>query len=227
MSDKPRPVIAVDGPAGAGKSTVARKLAQLMGLTYLDTGAMYRALAWKALRHGVDLRDEPELLRLLQHTEIELKANAGEDPAVLVDGEDVTTALRTPEVNASVSLIAGLVSIRREMVERQRRFARLGGVVMDGRDIGTHVLPDADMKFYLTASLQARAARRLKDLERMGYQADLEELTNEIRHRDMLDASRPYAPLRQAKDAILVDTTDMEVDGVVDHLIALCRRRIV
>lgn len=227
MSGKRPPVIAVDGPAGAGKSTVARRVAEQLGLTYLDSGAMYRALAMKALRHGVDLRDENELLRLLTDTVIELRTVPGEPSTVLMDGDNVTEQLRTPEVNASVSLVAGFFTIREEMVKRQRQLARLGGVVMDGRDIGTHVLPDADLKFYLTASLEARAHRRLKDLERMGYRSDLNELANEIRHRDMLDTNRPFAPLRQARDAILVDTTDMEVDRVVDRIIALCRQHIL
>ena len=220
------PIVTVDGPAGAGKSTVARKMAQKLGFLYLDSGAMYRALAFKALQHGIDLRDEPQLADLLESSQIDLVGNGRHEPQVWLDGEDVTDLLRTPEVNASVSLVAGFRMVREEMVRRQRSLASVGRVVMDGRDIGTYVLPDATVKFFLTASLAARARRRLNDLLALGFHPDLEVLGEEIRHRDALDASREVGPLRQAEDAIVIDTTDMEVDRVVDMMVEYFRQRV-
>ena len=224
-ADGRAPVIAVDGPAGAGKSTVARKVAHRLGLLYLDTGAMYRGLAWKALHCGADLRDEPNLEELLRRTTIDLYRLSDGTNEVLVDGQNVTTMLRGPEINASVSLVAGVRGVREEMVKRQRAMAEHGGVVMDGRDIGTFVLPEADLKFFLTASLAARAMRRHKDLLAMGYDVNLDTLSQEIEHRDHLDRSRAFAPLAQASDAIVIDTTNVEVDRVVDDMIAWYRRK--
>jgi cytidylate kinase len=201
-------------------------MAERLGFLYLDSGAMYRALALKALQHGIDLRDESQIVDLLRSSQIDLVGNGRHQPTVWLDGEDVTHLLRTPEVNASVSLVAGFPLIREEMVRRQRVLACAGRVVMDGRDIGTYVLPDADVKFYLTASLEARAKRRLNDLKAMGFHLDLEVLGEEIRHRDALDASREVGPLRQAEDAILIDTTDMEVDCVVEMMVDNFRRRV-
>lgn len=226
MDSKLRGIVAVDGPAGAGKSTAARQLAAQLGFLYLDTGAMYRALAYKALKQGVDLRDDAALAELLQETVIQLAARDNGEVEVRLDGEDVSEALRTPEVNASVSQVAGFVTVRQEMVHRQREMARSGGVVMDGRDIGTFVLPEADVKFYLTASLTARAERRRLELKRLGFEVDRTRVEEEIAHRDMLDASRPVAPLSQADDALLVDTTHMEVEEVLAHMLQECRRRL-
>ncbi|MCY0864901.1 MAG: (d)CMP kinase [Sulfobacillus sp.] len=219
-------VIAVDGPAGAGKSTVARLLADRLGYLYLDTGAMYRALAYKALSEGIDLRDEAELAELLNQTTIELYPKGHGQVTVMMDGQDVTGHLRTPEVNASVAVVAGFPLVRREMVLRQRDLARHGGVVMDGRDIGTFVLPDADIKFFLTASLEARAERRYHELRQAGFDVSLDRIREEIQHRDLLDSSRPYAPLSQAADAILLDTTKMEVEEVVERMLAMCDQRL-
>ena len=219
-------VIAVDGPAGAGKSTVARRLAASLDFLYLDTGAMYRALSFKALRYGVDLRDEEALASLLSDTSIDLYPAPEGRARVILDGEDVTDALRSPEVNASVALVAGFASVRSELVSRQRDMARLGGVVMDGRDIGTFVLPKAEVKFFLTASLDARAQRRSEELARMGYEVSVGRIRDEIHHRDLLDSSRPLAPLAQAEDAVLIDTTDMEVEEVVARMLDVCRQRL-
>jgi cytidylate kinase len=214
-------VVAVDGPAGAGKSTVARELAARLGYVYVDTGAMYRALALKALTVGADLRDEDQVYHVLEHSDIALEAKPGGSLAVWLDGREVTAELRTPEVNASVSLVAGFPKIREAMVRRQRELAQGGGVVVDGRDIGTYVLPEADFKFYLTASLDARARRRQRELEALGYRVDLAELSLQIQHRDELDQKRPVAPLRQAADAVVIDTTNLPASAVVREILAI------
>ncbi|MBX5466633.1 MAG: (d)CMP kinase [Firmicutes bacterium] len=219
-------VIAVDGPAGAGKSTVARRVADRLGLEYLDTGAMYRALALKALRRGVDLRDEEQLAELLATSDIAVASRAGGAVRVFLDGEDVSDAIRAPEVNAAVSQVAGFAKVRAGMVTRQRALARAGGVVVDGRDIGTEVLPDADVKFFLTASLKARARRRWEELRAQGFSIELDAVEEEIAHRDRLDAGRAVGPLRRAPDAILIDTTDVAVDAVVEELLRFCRLRV-
>lgn len=218
-------VIAVDGPAGAGKSTVARAVAERLGYLYVDTGAMYRAVALKALNSGVDLRDEEQVVHTLEHSDIVLKAAPGGALSVYLDGRDVTEAIRSPEVNASVSVVAGFPRVRELMVRRQRALAARGGVVVDGRDIGTYVLPDADVKFFLTASLPARARRRQRELEALGYHVDLAELAEQIQHRDRLDASRPVAPLRRADDAVVIDTTELSVPAVVDLMLGLIQGR--
>lgn len=187
---------------------------------------MYRALAYKALTEGVDLRDEDALSELLSNTTIELYPAEPGQVRTSLDGRDVSGALRTPEVNASVSLVASFNAVRQQMVLRQREMAQQGGIVMDGRDIGTHVLPDADVKFFLTASLQARAQRRFLELQEMGYNVSAERVQEDIEHRDRLDSSRPYAPLCQAPDAIIIDTTQMEVEEVVATMLELCRARL-
>lgn len=219
-------VIAVDGPAGAGKSTVARTLAAMLGLLYLDTGAMYRALALKALRREVDVRDETALSALLAGAVIALQRTDDGRSQVLLDGDEVSAQLRSPAVNATVAQVARHRSVREEMVRRQRALAVAGGVVMDGRDIGTHVLPDADLKFYLTASLDARARRRQADLAQLGYTVGFDQLREEILQRDVVDAGRPHSPLQQAADAIVIDTTSLEVSRVVEQMVAWCRQRL-
>jgi cytidylate kinase len=201
-------------------------MAERLRFLYLDSGAMYRALALKALEHGVDLRDEDQLFQILVKSSIVLVGSGHAVPEVFLDGQKVTAMLRSPEVNASVSLVAGFPRVREEMVKRQRFMAQNGEIVMDGRDIGTYVLPDADVKFYLTASLQARAQRRLRDLTALGFSERLESLKEAIQHRDFLDSQRAVGPLRQASDAIRIDTTDMEVERVVDAMLSYYRQRV-
>ncbi len=219
-------IVTFDGPAGAGKSTVARLTAKALNFLYLDTGSMYRALALKALTQGVDLRDEEQLLDLLRQSQIVLEQGMDRTMRVRLDGNDVTDLLRAPEVNASVSLVAEFAAIRSEMVNRQRAVAEPGGVVMDGRDIGTVVLPYADVKFYLTASLKARAQRRFQELKNLGYSIDLDQLAADIKHRDALDFSRTHSPLRRAKDAIFIDTTDTAIDEVLAKVLTECRNHV-
>jgi len=219
-------IVTFDGPAGAGKSTVARLTAKALNFLYLDTGSMYRALALKALTQGVDLRDEEQLLDLLRQSQIVLEQGVDRSMRVRLDGDDVTDLLRAPEVNASVSLVAEFAAIRSEMVNRQRAVAEPGGVVMDGRDIGTVVLPYADVKFYLTASLKARAQRRFQELKNLGYSIDLDQLAADIKHRDALDFCRTHSPLRRAEDAILIDTTDVAIDEVLAKVLTECRNHV-
>ncbi len=217
-------IIAIDGPAGAGKSTVARLVARFLGYTYLDTGAMYRALTLKALRLACDLSDPDRLSALAAGTEINLTNPAGrEHPAVSLDGVDVTDQIRTPEVNRGVPKVAAVPGVRAAMIRRQRELASSGGVVMDGRDIGTNVLPGADRKFFLTASLEERARRRKLELEQNGYEVSEEEIRAEIARRDKADQERPVDPLVRAPDAILIDTTGQSIDQVVELILFYCR----
>ena len=211
--------IAVDGPAGAGKSTVARAVARRLHYHYIDTGAMYRALAWRALNAGVDLRDEQAVTHLLEQMDLGVVQGPDQKTRVLVDGEDVSERIRTPEVHASVSLVAGYSGVRAAMTRRQRDLAQDGGVVMDGRDIGTHVLPDAEVKVFLTATLEVRVARRRAELCAQGYDMSADRLRDDIEKRDRLDMERAVAPLREAPDALHIDTSDLPVDAVVERIL--------
>ena len=210
--------IAIDGPAGAGKSTVAKLVAKKLGFLYIDTGAMYRALTLKALEVGIDLNDAKELSALAFKTTVNLKESA-EGLKVFLDERDVSLDIRSPLVSQNVSLVAKVSGVREKMVSLQREMASHGGVVMDGRDIGTFVLPDAHKKFFLTASLEERANRRYMELKEQGYSIDFEELIKDIADRDKLDQEREIAPLIQAVDAILIDTTGLSIDGVVAEII--------
>ncbi len=216
-----RLTIAIDGPAGAGKSTVARRVAEEMGLLYVDTGAMYRAITWKALQSGIDLSDDQGVAGIARETEIELNP-----PEVRVDGIRVTEAIRSPEVTQHVSKVAKMAEVRRVLVEKQRRLARDGGVVMDGRDIGTHVLPDADVKVFLTASIEERVRRRHLEMIRRGFSSDPDRLYQEIKQRDEMDENRSHSPLRPAADAVIMDTTGRSIDEVVSMILDLCRTKV-
>jgi len=208
-----RLVIAIDGPVGAGKSTAARRLAAALGYVYVDSGAMYRAFGWKAVRDGVGLQDRERLAKLAARTDIRILPSAA-GPRVLVDGADVTDLLRTPRMDEASSLVSVWPEVRERLVALQRSMARMGGVVMDGRDIGTVVLPDADLKFYLDADPDVRAARRLRDLERTGVAADLAAVRTEVLRRDTRDSSRAASPLHPAPDALRVDSSRLDADAV-------------
>ena len=202
--------IAIDGPAGSGKSTVAKKLSSMLGYVYLDTGAMYRSVTLKALRENVNL-DNPEALKaVVDHLVIDFDKDR-----VFLDREDCTDAIRTPEVSRNVSKVAMDPYVRKVMVIQQQMIANNKSVIMDGRDIGTHVLPNADFKFFLIATSEERAQRRLKELREKGFETDLETLIEEIDKRDKLDSERSCAPLKQADDAICIDTTHLDIDGVL------------
>jgi cytidylate kinase len=212
-------VIAIDGPSGAGKSTAGRIVADRLGYVFMDTGAMYRALALKALRARAALDSAAALAELARRTRIDL----GADGTVMLDGEDVTAAIRSREVSTAASQVSVHPAVRRVMVERQRELGRGGGVVMDGRDIGTAVFPDADLKFYVDADPALRAVRRRKELAEAGIEADLAAVEREIRDRDHADSTRADSPLTRASDAIHLDTTQMGLDEVVERMLEAAR----
>lgn len=212
--------IAIDGPASAGKSSAARGVAERLGLAYLDTGAMYRALALKAARTGVDPADGPALGELSRAASIVVRGEA-----ILLDGEDVSREIRSPEISALVSPVSAHPEVRSAMVAAQRELAaRSGGVVLDGRDIGTHVLPDADVKVFLTASPGERARRRYLELLGRGYATTCDEVLADIERRDRFDSTRAASPLRAAPDAITIDTTGMTLTDVIARIMDECRR---
>lgn len=215
--------IAIDGPAGAGKSTVAKLLAQKLGVIYIDTGAMYRALTLKALRLGVNLDDINTLTELAKSISIYFK-NEGEQQHIYCDGENVTEEIRTPEVSNNVSKIAAYTSIREIMVKQQQEMAKSSSVVMDGRDIGECVLPDADYKFFLTASIEERAKRRILELKKQGYDVSLEDVKEDIILRDTNDANREVGALKILKDSIVIDTSDKTIIEVLDTMISVIKR---
>ena len=214
-------IIAIDGPAGAGKSTVAQIVARRLNYTYIDTGAMYRAVAWKVLQENVTAGDTAAIIEIAQKITIALTYIDGKTK-VLVDDYDVTSAIRDPEISRMVSEVAQFGVVRKAMVELQRQMAMQGGVVMDGRDIGTHVLPNADVKIFLTASIKERAQRRWRELTDKGFCVSLEELTFDIAARDKKDCEREISPLVQAPDAILMDTTALSIEQAVTSILAIC-----
>ncbi|PZV16857.1 MAG: cytidylate kinase [Pseudanabaena sp.] len=222
-------IVAIDGPAGAGKSTVSKQVANKLGLLYLDTGAMYRTVTLAVLREGIDLRDQDKVQAIASESKIQLFANpiAGKSMQVLLNGEDVTTEIRTPEVTANVSVIAAQSAVREILVKQQQRIGQTGGVVMEGRDIGTHVFPDAEVKIFLTASSEERAKRRQGDLIAQGQVApDLTTLAQEIQERDHRDSTRDHAPLIQAKDATLVNTDGLTIEEVVTAIVNLYEQKV-
>jgi CMP/dCMP kinase len=217
--------IAIDGPAAAGKSTVAKIVADRLSYLYIDTGAMYRALTYKAIQQKADLQNEAQLMEILLNTKIEF-AQGKEGQLVFLDGENVTDLIRTSEVTNSVSIVAKHKKVREEMVKRQQELASGGGVVMDGRDIGTHVLPQAEVKVFLLASVEERAQRRHQENLQKGFSSNLEKLKEEIAKRDKLDSEREVAPLKKAEDAFEIDTTSLSIEQVVNKIMALAEERI-
>ena len=215
-------VVAIDGPSGAGKSTAGRALAARLGYIYVDTGAMYRALTLKALRAGLLPDVEGPLVELAKGTRIELEDRGGR---VRLDGKDVTAEIRSREVTTASSRVSAHPGVRRDMVERQRRLGAGGGVVLDGRDIGTAVFPDAEAKFYLDADPRKRARRRQAELSASGSDVDIEDLEREIRSRDAADSTRADSPLIRAKDATLVDTTELTPAEVVERMVTVVAAR--
>ncbi|MGI6435230.1 MAG: (d)CMP kinase [Syntrophomonadaceae bacterium] len=209
--------IAIDGPAGAGKSTVARRLASELGFTYIDTGAMYRALTLKALNEGIDLNDSSLLEQLADTTDIRFETHF-DSQIVISEGKDVTSQIRAPQVSEAVSIVSAHPGVRRVMVGIQQTMAQTCSVVMDGRDIGEYVLPDADYKFYLTASIEERVRRRAQEMEMRGYQADLNRIREEIAKRDQLDSQRPVGALRILPDHLALDTSNMTEDEVLQAI---------
>ena len=206
--------VAIDGPAGSGKSTIARLLARDYHILYLDTGAMYRACALAALRAGIDVADEAQVCVLMRDIPLNVVYRDGEQHTML-DGEDVSDQIRTPEVSMAASTVSRHMSVRMKMVEKQREIAGKMSCVLDGRDIGTFVLPDADFKFFLTASAEVRAKRRADEMTAKGYRVDFEKLKQEIAARDEQDSTREFAPLKRADDAVLIDTSDMTIEEVL------------
>lgn len=215
-----KPIIAIDGPAGAGKSTVARMVAERLGYLYIDTGAMYRAVALQVMRAGTSISDHRAITALAKRLDIRFeRADSGQH--ILVDGEDVSEAIRTSEATRLSSPVSAIRGVRNRLVEIQRKMGEQGGVVMEGRDIGTVVFPDAEVKIFLTASAQERARRRTEELKAKGVEADQAQIAAEIAERDLRDSSRAHAPLKQAPGAILIDSDKLKPEEVADEIVRL------
>jgi cytidylate kinase len=220
--DAPRLIIAIDGPSGAGKGTVARELAKRLDYRHVDTGAMYRAVAWKAVRNNVSLDDEDAVAEIAQHATLDVGPGA-----VIIDGHDVTHAIRTPEIDRASAATARLPKVRSALVARQRREGEGGGVVMEGRDIGSVVFPHADVKIYLDASPEERARRRAADpAHGVSRAAAASDVANELEARDRSDRTRSTSPLTKAQDAVTVDTTALSIDETVEQVLDIVRQAI-
>ena len=218
--------IAIDGPAGAGKSTLARKLAEKLGFLYVDTGAIYRTVAVKVLWEKADPADPAQVIPLLEGLEIHIGYDSDGVQRMYLEGEDVSTAIRKHKVSGVASQVSAIPEVRAFLLEFQRKLARESNVVMDGRDIGTVVLPQADVKIFLTAAPEARAKRRLLELEQRGEAADFDAILRDIKDRDWQDEHRAIAPLKQAADAALLDTTDLDLGQSMSRLLALVKEKI-
>ncbi len=208
-------VIAVDGPAGAGKSTIAKIVAKKLNINYIDTGAMYRAITYKCLKNNIDINNEEEVIKVAQNTDIDFRDNN-----LYLDKEIVTDEIRTMEVSNNVSNVAKIKEVRYLMVDVQREIGKRNSVILDGRDIGSYVFPNADFKFFLIATPEERGARRYKELTEKGYATSLEEIIRDIIKRDEIDSNREFAPLVKAEDAIEIDTTGKTIDKVVDSVLS-------
>lgn len=218
-------IIAIDGPAGSGKSTTAQLVAEELGYLYIDTGAMYRAATLHVLRSKVDLNDADAVANAVKSCEIRLSANINKT-LVLLDGEEVSHEIRTPEVTLQVSAVSEIPRVREILVGAQRAMGAPGGVVLEGRDIGTIVFPDADLKIYLKADLQTRAIRRFIELQAQGIETTVEKVSSSVHERDALDTNRRHSPLRRAEDAVVVDTTDLSIEEQVERIVAMAEKLI-
>ncbi|HVB98940.1 MAG TPA: (d)CMP kinase [Candidatus Dormibacteraeota bacterium] len=219
-----RLAIAIDGPAGSGKSTIAQRVAEILGYGYIDTGAMYRAVALAALRAGIAIEDEGRLISLARETRIDLRVEDGRTK-VWLDGQDVSEEIRQPEVSQAASVVSTIAALREVLVRKQQELAAAGGVVMEGRDIGSVVLPQADLKIFLTASADVRARRRAEEQATRGQPADFAGTKAEVIERDRRDSERPASPLVAANDAVIVDSTAMEREEVARVIVLLAREK--
>lgn len=216
--------IAIDGPAGAGKSTIARRVAEALGFVYVDTGSMYRAVTWRVLHQGISPADTERVAEITRSLKLELRPGP-DGQQVYANGEDVTAFIRTPEVNANVSDVAKIREVREQLVRKQQEMTAAKCVVMDGRDIGTHVIPDAEVKVFLTASPRVRAERRFHELKDSQPDLTVEQLEQDIARRDKIDEQREVSPLVRASGAVLIDSTNMTIPEVVERILELCKAR--
>ena len=217
--------VAVDGPAGAGKSSISKIVAKKLGYLYIDTGAMYRSVTWAVLHNHIDVNNQKAVEALLP--DLDLTMEASDDSCkVFIAGQDVTDFIRTPQVNNAVSIVASYKGVRQYLVERQRLMAEAGGVILDGRDIGSVVLPNAELKIYLTASVEARAMRRYLEVKGTVNEQTLEDIKDSVMQRDDMDKNRKESPLIQVEDAVLVDSSEMTFDETVEHTLHLVQERI-
>lgn len=224
MNEKPI-AVAIDGPAGAGKSTIARAAAQTLGFVYVDTGALYRTIGLAVCRRGISMDDADGIVSVLPEIRVELTYRDGAQ-RVLLDGEDVSDAIRTPQISAYASKVSAVPAVRAYLLDLQRGMAKKQAVIMDGRDIGTVILPDAPVKIFLTASPEARAARRCAELREKGQDVTVESVLADMQKRDAQDAGRAVAPLRQAEDAVRVDTSDLTLDQSIQTVLDVIRSRL-
>jgi cytidylate kinase len=217
-------IVAIDGPSGAGKSTLAKRVARELGFTYLDTGAMYRALALKILRQGLNLEDSEKLAELVDATEIDLVESSG-TLKVLLDGGNVSALIRTPEVSQMASKSSAFPVVRKRMLNLQRRLGKKGNVVAEGRDIGTVIFPHADVKIYLDASVEERARRRYEELRKAGREVSFEDTVQEMQERDKRDSERELAPLRKAEDAVVIDSSALDAEEVAETVLRVIQNK--